>query len=98
MDQGKYHGVLKYGVTSVSKTSRNPQMALVFDVTHRLENGKWAEMPAAQERTIYLSMSDNAWKYTESKLNALGFNGSFDAPDFSHEAKTEGVELECVHE
>lgn len=98
MQEGNYWGYLLRGVTSTAK-SGNPQIVVAFSVAHNSDGrGGWVELPQAQERSLYLSLTDNAWEYTEKKLKALGFNGDFANPDFAEETTTKGVELICKHE
>lgn len=96
--EGKYHGILKQGVVGLSQASNVEQVELTFDITHQLgEDQQWHPI-ASMERTIFLSLSDNSWQYTEAKLKALGFNGDFRDMQFGEGPRAEGVELLCQHE
>lgn len=77
---GYYKGKLLSAVFTAPE-GKSPAMAIEFD----LETCK---------RTVFLYLSDNAWPYTEEKLRRLGFNGNFEAPEFT---ATE-CELACKHE
>lgn len=87
---GLYHSTLKKGVTSKAK-SGNPQMCLTFEVTHSWNGEGWDDMMRPIERSVFLSLTDAAWPYSEEKLTRLGFNGNFESPDFT---ETE-ADLEC---
>jgi hypothetical protein len=95
MNDGIYWGIPKSAVTTTS-SNNNPQLEVKFDVTAVAndQNG-WDDISPAQERTIWISLTDKAWKYSKPKLDKLGFTGNFDAPAFNN---TEGVELVCKNE
>jgi hypothetical protein len=93
VNEGTYWGRLKKGVTSESGANKTPTMCITFDVTHILgTSGEWEPAGSPAERTVFLYMTDASWPYTEEKLTALGFNGSFDDPKFSKEES----ELRCT--
>jgi hypothetical protein len=75
-----------------------PQMVFSFQITHISKNGAWQALPGPFMRHVYSSLSEAAWPSTEQKLQALGFNGDFQNPDFSDKTKNEGVELTCTHQ
>ena len=58
--------------------------ALQFIMRFSLETG--------EEVKVYLYTTDAAWPWTTKKLEAMGFNGNFDAPEFT---KGQDVELQC---
>jgi hypothetical protein len=94
MNDGIYWGIPKSAVTTTS-SNNNPQLEVKFDVTAVANaNNGWDDLEQPQERTIYISLTDKAWKYSKPKLDKLGFNGNFDAPAFN----SEGAELACKNE
>jgi hypothetical protein len=96
LEAGTYFGTVKSAVTSEAKTG-TPQLVLAVAMTQFLDTSQnaWVELPSAMERKVFLSLSDNAWEYTEKKLKALGFNGDFIAPQFSTDATENGVQWLC---
>lgn len=96
-EKGNYWGKLKEGgaITGESSTKKTPQVEIAFIVTHSASNGAWVPLDKPEERTLFLSLSDNAWQYTEKKLDALGFNGDFGNPVFKPEVYSDGVEFLC---
>lgn len=94
---GTYLGYLKSGaLTTTSKGGA--QMAILFNVAYVAAGAGWNAFDPPIDRTVYLSLSDAAWQYTEQKLKGLGFNGNFDDPEFSEESARDGVELICREE
>lgn len=71
------------------------QLCLDVSVTHVDDGaGGWAGIEERLARTIYVSLSDKAMKYSRSKLQKIGFLGDFGNPMFSKP----GFEVECKHE
>lgn len=95
-ESGTYRGYLKDTVTSEAR-SGSLQVVLTFSVRNVWNGTAWDPVPE-QERSLYLSLTDNAWEFTEAKLNALGFNGDFEAPEFSPAVRTDGIDLTCARE
>lgn len=83
---GYYMGTAKAGQLAEAKTG-NAQFVVTFDVTHRDSNGAWEPITPI-ERDVYLSTTEKAWPYTEKKLEALGFDGNFNAPKFANPQAT----------
>ena len=85
---------LQAGITYAGKpgtpyTANNkngkPYIVVPVDITHRAENGTWVEHPAKPDGKSYRAwvkwyITEAAWPYTEEKLRALQFNGSFVKP------------------
>lgn len=71
------------GATATASSKGTAGIALEFDV------------PEVGRRTVVLWLSDNAWEHSEKKLLALGFNGSFENPEFTN---AEAVELAATEE
>lgn len=92
MKEGIYFGTIKKAVTSQSSKG-NPQMCITFDVTDFGVGEGWESIRPI-ERTIFLSLTDGAWEYTERKLTNLGFNGNFDAPVFTEESANLEMKVE----
>lgn len=80
--EGAYLGTLTKGAVGVVGKKNTPAMCLTFQVED-------------QVRTVYLYLSEAALPHTEKKLVSLGFNGIYEAPEFT---RTERVELRCKHE
>jgi hypothetical protein len=80
--QGFYFGKLTAWAVGATGDKETPCLQLTF----LLEDG--------QSRDVYLYLSDAALPYTFDKLERLGFNGSFEKPDFSNPE----AELQCKHE
>lgn len=93
MKAGTYCGTFVKGVVTESSKG-TPSLAMTFSITHIAEGGDWVELADPLERTVFLYMSDNAWKYSKEKLEKLGFNGDFDNPQI----KNEMVNLELKYE
>lgn len=94
-DPGMYWGTITEAVTSQAKTG-TPQLVLTFEITHRqarTDEGS-EELPSPIERRVYLFLSDGAWPISQEKLQALGFNGDFDNPNFSAPQQW----IQCKHE
>lgn len=101
---GLYHGHIKpyneegdWAVTSEAK-SGSLTIEIKFEIVHYWDGSQWTPLPTPLERTLFLSLHDNALEYTTAKLKTLGFNGDFERPDFSDEAKTAGVDLNAETE
>lgn len=56
--------------------------------------GAWQSLPNPIQLILYLSMADAAAQYTVDKLKELGFNGDFQAPQFSNKT----AKLQCRHD
>ncbi len=93
LNPGTY-GAYLVGATTTKASTGTPQIVLEFKVSFRAENGQWKALPEQKERRVYLSLSSAAWSYSQEKLNALGFNGDFNAPKFSATKS----QLVCTHE
>ena len=90
---GDYYAKLVGGTCSDTK-SGSSQVVVEFEVTAVEMSGEWKDCEPFK-RSMYLSLSDKAWKYTEKKLLALGFNGDFGAGmDFEKKE----FEVCCKHE
>lgn len=72
---------LKSAAFTTSKQKQTPCLALQFNVPIPDEGDI--------ERTVYLYVSDSAIQYTDEKLERLGFNGNFEAPEFSNAGDVE---------
>jgi hypothetical protein len=95
MREGKHWGLVKSAVNTKSSRKGTPELAITVLVTHELDvaNGEWVPI-ANVEKVIHLYLSDAAIDYSIEKLERLGFNGRFDAPQFSDEVtKDPGVGL-----
>lgn len=92
---GTYLGKFLSAVTTKTSTG-NAQLAIDFEVS-QVWDGEWVESVEGK-KTVFLSLTDNAWPYTEGKLQASGFTGDFGKPDFSSDWKLSGQMLECGHE
>lgn len=75
-----------------------PYIFVEFELCNIAVNGAWSPMPAPQKRTVTMYLTPSARETTIAKLDSLGFNGNFKAPEFAAETATEGVELRCRHE
>jgi hypothetical protein len=98
LEQGNYLGLLVDGVVGATGEKKTPCLKVGFRVVSKAGPSGWVEMNPAVDCSVYIYLSDAAWSVSESKLNALGFNGSFRQPEFGDDAKTSGVILECKHE
>jgi hypothetical protein len=96
MNDGRYWAQVLSLVCGMSSTKK-PQMVVQLNVSHEAANGEWQELAQPQQRRMYWSPSDAAMPYSTEKLERIGFNGDFSAPDCSDTAKG-GVEVECKHE
>lgn len=92
IDEGYYAGKL-ISATFEAPEGKSPRMSLVFEIGGRDEEGNYVQ--GQQRRIVYLYMSDKAFQYSEEKLRRLGFNGNFEAPEFT---SADNVELNCKHE
>ena len=92
MEPGIYFARVKEAVTTQSSKG-TPQIVVTCTITHVSENGEWVQVDE-EDRRLFLSLSEAAWDYTQSKLGKMEFNGDFKAPEFS----AEGVELRCAIE
>ena len=93
---GDYWGTLTaWGLSKSEKGT--PYVWLVWIITHVLGPDDWKLLPQTTEplkRTIRIYLSDAAWKYSQAKLTALGFNGKFgDDMGFSQALKDDGHKL-----
>ena len=87
-----YYAAIDSGTTTTAKTG-NPQIVIQLTITHQSIAGTWKPVDHEQRR-MYISLTDDAWPYSEPKLNHLGFNGSFTKPQF----EMKGVSVTCKHE
>lgn len=93
MEARTYYGSIVSGVmTQLDNAKKTPLMEITVSVTHVAGDGAWVPIGAC-ERRLRLFCSENAWPYTERKLQLMGFAGDFAAPQFT----CEGVELQCSH-
>lgn len=97
IEAGTYFALLKGGITTTAKTG-TPQVELSISVTHSATEDAWKEFDAPQDRTIYLFLSEAAFKYTKANLESLAFNGDFANMKFGTKFTEEGLEVECQHE
>lgn len=92
--EGQYSVTIEGGTTTENNNG-NPLVAVKFTPNYMLDgNSTWQHCPSS-ERTLRLYLTDSAMKYTERKLEALGFNGRF-GPDMAF--TDEAVVLICTHE
>lgn len=96
MDEGRYWAQLQSAMVAEGKNA--PYVNLECRVTHIAGDGAWIDLPEEVVRNVVLSLSNNAWDYTEKKLLDLGFNGNFEAMEFSKIASEGGLQLNCTHE
>jgi len=82
---GEYLAQKVMVAVGVSKSKKSPQFEITMNITHQVEAGEWKSVEPLQERTIYLSLTDGAWPYTQKKLETLKFNGDFKNPDITDE-------------
>lgn len=95
--EGDYHGsIIKTGVGESSQKG-TPYIFVECDVTHIADDSAergWRLIESPFKRTVYMYLSDEAWPYTELKLEQLQFNGDFTNPAF----EVGGVPLTCKFE
>jgi len=87
---GSYRGNLESAVLALTKGG-SEQVVIKFVLSDIQGN------PLGVTRSMYLSMSGGAWPYTRQKLEALGFNGDFDNPQFDPQ-KSSNFEVLCKHD
>ncbi len=92
-----YHGRL-IGHKVTTSGSGAAQVELDFTVSHIQRGQDWEALPQEMAVTVFLSLHENAWKYSTKKLESLGFNGDFRNPVFGTDASTEGVGLRATEE
>ena len=80
IEAGYYSAKLVEAVFTTPE-GKAPAMALTFQI-------------GDYRRNVFLYLSDGAYPYSEEKLRRLGFNGNFEAPEFT----ASECELECKHE
>ena len=99
LDPGKYFGQLTEAVTTEKdcKDGKNTIIVLSINLTHRLGTDGWIPLTFPEGRKAWLRWTDNAKKWTQKKLTALGFNGDFGAPRFFDDVTTKGTEWLCKH-
>jgi len=97
MMPGHYWAEYKNAMTIDGKREgQAASLAIRFTVTNVAVDGSWKPLPGPKEVTVFLSLSDKAWPYTEEKLDAHGFNDDFDNPTFT--GLGEGAALVCKHQ
>ena len=96
-DNAVYRGLLTNAVLAAGKDNK-PEFHITFSIVAEVtDQGEYPVEPPV-ERRIYLYFTENAEKYSWAKLDALGFNGDFAAPQFSDHAVQAGVNLNCRHD
>jgi hypothetical protein len=93
LEKGKYLGNL-VGFQSTHSKSGAAQVVLVFNVFAIQQVGDFNSIDAI-ERTVYISLHENSWTYSQKKLQGLQFNGDFGAG--MGFGRTENITLECEH-
>jgi hypothetical protein len=97
-EAGTYYGrIVDIGTGHYS--TGTPYIFVGWQVTHQAVGGEWKPVDLGARETKW-STSERALSYTIDRLARLGFNGDFDAPEFTADPnpKTEGVELVCTLE
>ena len=93
-EAGNYWGTLKGGQTGVAQ-SGNPKVTLTFTVTHVAAGQEWESIRDPFGCYVDIALTDNAWPYSQKKLESLGFNGDFgDGMAFTET----GAKLVCKHD
>ena len=98
---GKYWGFIqKDGVaTQNARSTGTPQLVIPVRLTHRANNADWVDLEDGPiDCSLYMSLTDRAWPYTEKKLKALEFGGNFADPVFGADVISKGIGLTCRHE
>jgi len=94
-EPGRYYGQI-VGQDATNSKKGSPQIRVMLQVGHYWkgrndDEGEWIPLDESLQRTLYLSLTENAWQYSEKKLETLGFNGSFTEPAFTET----GIDLVC---
>ena len=105
-ENGTYFAHYNSAQAIVLGEKKTPFITLVFDISHKLLDGKWEECGATFQRNIRICVSDGVWNNETAKrilldkLDALGFNGDFANPVFSAEflLSNDGVQLKCEYD
>lgn len=100
LEPGDYLGSIAEAVATFSKQKRTPCLLVTFNVHYRsgydTDNTlAWLPLSAPVRAYVYIWLSDNAKASSKQKLEALGFDGNFDNPAFSH---GDEVQLRMDHE
>jgi len=94
--QGNYWmSTPRLGVAESTGEKRTPYFYIEGTITH---DGQSQPIAEQFTRTIFLYLSDQAYGWTVDKLNGLGFNGSFGAPELSQVETEGGLWVECRQE
>jgi len=80
---GAYLGSLKTVEFGTFKEGGAPFMFIIFNVTHRAEDGDWLDMPSGAEASVGLCLSQASMPYTSKKLQTMGFDQNWDEPGFA---------------
>jgi len=98
MNPGRYFAWPKEIVITESK-SGTPAAVITIEVKHIAQAGEWQNLDKPVERRMYLSFHENSRKYTDEKLNQLGFNWDFlHHPALSADIMDSGIEVEMETE
>lgn len=95
LEPGRYYGPIEKVGTSIAKTG-SKQFYIDVQIQHR-QSGEEAIAIDPETVTVFLSLTPNAYPYSEPQLEALGFDGNWESPSISAES-TEGVWVDCTHE
>lgn len=81
-----YYGGKVTGSNVSPTKSGEPSIGVKFTLTHvENEAGQWTELPEPIEAWCNLVFSDKIMEFTTQRLQALGFNGNIDDPQFTTE-------------
>ncbi len=96
MTEGLYYAErLGASMDTLNNANKTPLIRIYYSVTHVQEGTEWQLLGKPVERSVSLFLTDKAWPFTQPKLESMGFNGDFDAPDFDSEP---GTQLDLTHQ
>ena len=92
MNPGTYYARFNGGQNGTSRNG-SPNVVAEFTITHQAIDDQWVDEPEQPNRTVYISMSDNAVPYSLPKLKLIGAAG--DLLNLTFSKVGESFTLEC---
>lgn len=93
--EADYLAVVSKAELTQSKNKGTPQWTIIWTLMQEAVNGEW-QIIQPFERHSNWSLGGASAPYTIKKLEAIGFNGDVDKPEFNEAATVNGVAVRCT--